>query len=845
MTRSALEGIRVLDLSRGIAGPFAARILGDLGADVIRVEPEQSQGCEALGSAGSAEVDSTIEDALLPYLNWNKRSLCLDIASPGNRESLRALVVSADILIESFRPGYLASLGLDYAVLSQWNPSLVMVSVTPFGQTGPYSGLSDSDLVLQAMGGIMQISGRVDLPPLKHGLDQAYFCGGLNAAYIALACYYASTADGVGEHVDLSLQEVLASELVLNQPLYTFTGAIQGRRAVVQDPFAGEPIEAKDGYVSFQTGGGAPIETLAEVLGDERFRAKDYANGVFRIQNAEQIKTQVSDCLRDSDARDVFLKASEKRLLAGFVQKASDLLSCPQLAARNFFVEIEDQSSGPVRLPGYLFRMSEVGPKLTRPAPRLGQHTAEILKELADIRTGKTACVSAVANVGRLPLEGVRVIDLSTVFAVPYLGAILGDLGAEVIKIEAPNRVDQSRKPTAGPYLDNNPGDEPWNVSGIFHVINRAKKSIAIDLSKPEGLAILRDLVSTADIMLENFTPRVLRKWGLDYESLKQINPKLILLSNTGYGQTGPWANFPSQGTTLEATMGIANYTGYRGDKPWKVGQSYPDFLACWSGLIGVFAALVYRRRTGKPQSIDVSMYEVGVCLVGSAILNYQRTASDLERVGNESDDFVPGNLYPAAGEDQWVAISVKTDQQWKQLAALVADKRLLDDPSLASLTGRRQKRDLINSVLAQWTSSRSKMDLMRTLQQHGIACGPVLNARELLFDPHLRERGFYEVVDHGSPIGKKPLIGRPYKLLNRKPSIRSRAPRFGEHGREILQGLLGYLPERVNSLYETGVVHDRPVTAYRSDPLPLKAMMDLKVISDLDEDYAKAISTM
>lgn len=280
-----------------------------------------------------------------------------------------------------------------------------------------------------------------------------------------------------------------------------------------------------------------------------------------------------------------------------------------------------------------------------------------------------------------LPLNGIRVLDLSYVFAVPYMAGLLSDLGAEVIKIEAPHKLDQTRGRAFGPYLDNDPAQDPWNRSGIFYVVNRGKRSLAMDLGQPQGQELFRELVAKSDIVLENFTPRVMRKWGLNYDELKKIKPSLIMLSNTGYGSTGPWSSFPSQGTTLEATMGITFYTGYRDDKPWKVGQSYPDFIACWAGLNALWAAIAHMRKTGQGQWIDVGMYQLGVALMPEPLLQKQLDGTEPVRMGNEHPEHVPSNLYRAQGEDQWLALTVRTDTQWAALTSLMQKPELASDP--------------------------------------------------------------------------------------------------------------------------------------------------------------------
>lgn len=437
-----------------------------------------------------------------------------------------------------------------------------------------------------------------------------------------------------------------------------------------------------------------------------------------------------------------------------------------------------------------------------------------------------------------LPLNGMRVLDLSYVFAVPYMAGLLSDLGAEVIKIEAPHKLDQTRGRAFGPYLDNDPAQDPWNRSGIFYVVNRGKRSLAMDLGHAQGQEIFRELVAKSDIVLDNFTPRVLRKWGLNYDELKKIKPSLIMLSNTGYGSTGPWSSFPSQGTTLEATMGITFYTGYRGDKPWKVGQSYPDFIACWAGLNGLWAAIAHLRKTGQGQWVDVGMYQLGVALMPEPLLQKQLDGTEPIRIGNEHAEYVPSNLYQAQGEDQWLALTVQTDAQWASLTQLMRQPQLATDTRFETAAARRLNRDAVNALVAAWCASRTPKDLFEQLQAHGIAAAPVLNSRDLLRDPHLKHRQFYETVSHPEPIGERPIIGRPYKLRFRDAHIKKPGPRFGEDNDSILRDILGKTPEEITALKASNVVSDLPTNPGLSGTMDTESMLRLKTLVAVDRDY-------
>ncbi|VTU45673.1 Succinyl-CoA:(R)-benzylsuccinate CoA-transferase subunit BbsF (plasmid) [Variovorax sp. SRS16] len=840
LIRNALQGIRVLDLSQGIAGPMAARLLGDFGAEVVKVEPPR--GDPARRMAPSIDEGPEAERSLLfAYLNWNKRGIALDLETAQGRQAVEALVRASDIVIESFQPGELARWGLAPAAMLEWNPRLVVTSVTDFGQKGPHAGWTGSDLVQQAMSGIMQISGQADRAPLKHGLNQAYFCAGLNAAYATLAAHCAAERDGIGDHVDLSVQECLVSELVTCETYYTFMGAIQGRRLPVQDPYSGAPIETRRGYLSFQSGGPMPAETFADLFHNEALRDPRFASNRQRSQHVAEVRELVAQSVKDLDAKALFIEGSTKRLLMGVVQTAPDLLACEQLAARDFFVDVEHPSGRSFRCPGELARMSATPTGVARRAPMLGEHTAEVLNELAMPAAPRVA-PAVPAPAPRLPLEGLRVLDLATVIAVPYMAALLSDLGAEVIKIESPLKLDPTRQGVMTTYLDNDPRTDAINRSGMFQVVNRGKRSIVLDMAKDEAKALFRELVAKADIVVDNFTPRVMSGWGLGHEELLKINPKLICLSNTGYGSTGPWRNFPSQGTTLEPTMGISSYSGYRGDKPWKVGQSYPDFLACWTGLAALFVALHHMRETGQGQWIDLGMYQVGAALIPEALLQYQIDGSEPQRIGNEDAVHVPSDAYLCAGEDRWVALTVETDAQWQTLAGFMAGDGLAVDSGLAAAAARRARRDEVNALVAGWVRDQQGSALAERLQSAGIACGPVMNNRDLLLDPHLVSRGFHERVPLPAPMGLRPIMGRPWKLALRAVRIRHAAPRYGEDGRAILRDVLGMDEARIAALFEARVVCTEPTSPKPFDAMGLAELQRLRAIHEVDPDYRRKL---
>jgi crotonobetainyl-CoA:carnitine CoA-transferase CaiB-like acyl-CoA transferase len=450
--------------------------------------------------------------------------------------------------------------------------------------------------------------------------------------------------------------------------------------------------------------------------------------------------------------------------------------------------------------------------------------------------------------VSRLPLEGIRIIDLGHVFAVPYACGLMADMGAEVIKIEGPGRLDITRDgPFSGVHADNQPGADPWNRTANFNLINRGKKSMVLDLSRTEGREVLKDLIRVSDIFLESFTPRVMRGWGLDYPNMKQLKPDIIMVSNTGYGPgSGPYSQYPAQATTQEATHGLAHVTGYRGDIPSKAGQSFVDFLASWACLMGTALALRYRHRYKKGLWIDVGMYQLGCYTVSEYVLDWLANGRLGERLGNRHPSKAPQGCYPCAGDDQWCVVSVQDDEEWAALCRLIGKPELAREARFATHRDRLAHHDEIDGIVAEWTRSLAKFDAMERLQGAGVPAGAVFDARDVNLDPHLRSRGFLETLrfppERG--IGERMIIGRPWRLSKTPLSVRGPGPALGEHNREVLQKILGYSDARYADLEQEGIVATRP-TQLR----PLAYMdMDERVrrgrLAYWDPDFKRRLGT-
>ena len=449
-------------------------------------------------------------------------------------------------------------------------------------------------------------------------------------------------------------------------------------------------------------------------------------------------------------------------------------------------------------------------------------------------------------RMSKLPLEGIRIVDSSYVFAGPYATGLLCDLGAEVIKIEGPARTDMTRGGAfSGLVPDNVKGTDPWNRTSTFNLVNRGKKSLVLDLSKKEGREVFVDLLKVTDVLIENFTPRVMRGWGLDYPNLKKLNPNIIMVSNTGYGRGGPYSDYPAQATTQEATHGLAAVTGYRGGDPSKAGQSFVDFLAAWACMSAALLGLRYRRRFGHGLWADVGMYQLGCYNVSEYVLDYIANKTAGERIGDRHRQYAPQGCYRCQGEDAWCTLSVRDDEEWRALTEVIGHPELANDPRYATARARHENHDAIDTLIGQWTATVSKIEAMERLQAAGVPAGAVLDGRDMHFDAQLQARGLLEHV-HYPPerdMGtRRPVIGRPWRFSGMSVEVRGPAPTYGQHNRYVLEEVLGYDDARYEALEKAQILVDKPLKVRDMADLSMDERVRLGRLAFWDRDYKQKL---
>ena len=402
-----------------------------------------------------------------------------------------------------------------------------------------------------------------------------------------------------------------------------------------------------------------------------------------------------------------------------------------------------------------------------------------------------------------------------------------------------------------GPYPDNEPGELYWERAGTFHTLNHGKLSVTLDLRSADALEVLKQLVSVSDVVLENFTPRVMRRFGLDYPNLKAVKPDLIMVSNTGYGHSGPWTDFGAMATALEPTHGTGAFTGYLdvdadgrtspGTVPNKIANSYTDFLASWTAQLAVLASLIHRTRTGQGMWIDLAMYQVGTSFMGEGLLDFAFNGRRTRRLGNRHETLSPHGCYPCQGKDQWVVIAVRDDADWQGLCNALEQPGLAADPRFADPVERYRHQDDLDAIISGWTSTRSKYEVMNLLQAAGIPAGPVLDGRDLLRDPHFRDRGYFETVVHPpeTELGRQEYVSRGWRMSGNDVHIQKPAPMLGKDNQYVLSHVLGLSEPEIADLEAADAVGQRLAGASTPSAVPLERQVELGWTVDYDTDYA------
>jgi crotonobetainyl-CoA:carnitine CoA-transferase CaiB-like acyl-CoA transferase len=437
-------------------------------------------------------------------------------------------------------------------------------------------------------------------------------------------------------------------------------------------------------------------------------------------------------------------------------------------------------------------------------------------------------------------LDGIRIIDLTMVFAGPVATKIMAELGAEVIKIESWQRPDVFTR--ANVYPENKPGDAPWNRGCLFHSLNMGKQAISLNLAIEKGREIFKQLVKISDVVVENYSPRVMTNWGLDYEQLKKVNPRIIMVSISGLGHYGPLKDYYMYVPGMEGMSGLTHATGFPDEPPLLSGSAYGDWVTGANAAMALITALFHQKATGEGQYVDISGREATICHVGDIVMDFILNKRDRSRIGNRHLRCAPHGCYRCKGGDDWVAIAVETDGQWKRFVRAIDEPKALKMQIFTSMRGRLDNQVELDSLIEEWTMQCDKSAIMETLQKLRIPAGALLNMKEINLNPHLKKRRFFQLVDQGKGIGKRPLPSQmPAKFHGIKQFDMRRAPSFGEHTDYVLGSLLGMSEQVLEQLEEEKVISKTP--AFPPGRPTRLDLLEKQQAGLLDPDYLEELT--
>lgn len=762
---SSLDDLRVLELSGHVAAALCGKLMAGFGAALLRLPaPATLPGFD-------------LDDDEQAWFHGGKRERRLDLAQPVDAAAFEQELHRTDVLIDGWGYGVLAAAGYDRARLLALNPRLVLVQIAPFGQSGPHRGHQASDLTLYARAGLMQSTGDGRREPLNARPKIAELSAGMNAFCAAVAALLQRSLDGRGRSIDLSIQEAAMENYEIAITEFLAVGKVARRNGDEHAMVPWRTYPCADGHAAII---GGPIRhwlraaPLFEAPGLLEPRLENMGQ---RIANRVETEALMRPWLMRHDKREIFHIGQRHRLAWSYLASMPEALADPQNLARGFFVEKQRGDGATATMPGAPFRAQR---SPWREAP---QRTPAANDDAPSSRASKPADAA--------PFAGLRVLDFTHDWAGPHAARFFADYGAEVIKIEYPQRLDGMRGGFPGKV----------NEHPRFWQLHRGKKSLTLDLKRPEHRAVLDHLVRGSDLVIENSRPGVMEAKGYGYARLRELKPDIILLAMSAFGATGPYAGYAGYGGTLEAISGLQSLTAYDAQSPWfRVRE-----MDVMNGIMGICAAMLalwHRRRSGQGQWIDLSEAETTAWFVGEHFAQVARDGRQPAALGNRHPRYAPQGCYAARGEDRWLVLSVRNDAEWRALARLIGGDALAADPRYADAAGRRQHHDALDALIGAWSAEREAKTAMEDLQAAGIAAGYVASSADLAADPQLVARQWFQQA------GPQKLPGLPFRIEGFEPRIAHRGPDLGAHNAEFFAaaGQSGQepslLPEHLGTAY-------------------------------------------
>jgi len=782
---SPLKGLRVLDLSDE-KGELCGRILGDLGADVLKIESSNGTVSRSLGPFSP---DGT--SLYYAYRNMNKRSASIGFDTPEGADDLFALIKQSDVLIETFLPGTLAELGMSPELLLSENPSLIIVSLTDFGQTGPDSSFVGTDEVVFARSGWLSVSGVIDKPPLLAPGSISYDTLGIVGAYATLLGILHRDRNGTGQHIDVSAVEALSQMNTWGIPNASASEVSGGPATLTRsgDSPLYPHIPCADGFVRQVILAPRQWKALWEWMGSpESFADEYWESTINRYLNLDVINPLFWEHWQNKPMIEGCIEAQKRGVIATPMLKPSDVLANTHYKSRGTFqtLEITNGLTAPVMSGFAEVDGKRVGYRF--PAPTFDQNDPEFSETPFPLPTKSLTPAD-------LPLEGLKVVDFGHGGVGVECGRMLAEYGADVKKIESWEYPDFIRIVLGG------------TMTASFASSNRTKRAFGANLKNEKAREVVLELIKDCHVVIENNSTGTMDALGLGYEAIKQINPNAVMISSQLMGSKGDFANWNGYGPTIQTVSGLSWLWAFKdGDPPPGTTAIHPDHLAGRLSAVFALAAIVNINRGAIGNHIEVAQVEVLLGTLGDLFCKEAIQPDSVIPQGNDSDRGAPWGPFPCKDDDSWCVICVRNDEEWEKLSTLMHLDPEITKKYLSSAY-RLQHRETLNSIVSTWSVSLSSLEVEKICQNAGIPAGRVLNAAEQLSDEHLLARNFLPKVEQLGGVGEIILDGACIRGSKMASPVITRAPLIGEHTEEICRENLLMESEEFESLLASGAL--------------------------------------
>jgi crotonobetainyl-CoA:carnitine CoA-transferase CaiB-like acyl-CoA transferase len=782
---SALKDFKIIDVTVGIAGSYATRMLAEVGAQVERPEGIRELYRQLNPHKSTPNWNKGIHNTL----DVGKVPLAIDVSTPEGIASLRELISERNILIEDV--GLMDNEGspLRWTHVQSINSNFSVLSVSPFGASGPYKSYAASDLSLWAWSGMSWTTPGIpdtpmnlksEPPLMPSGLSIPGIIGGVGTAIAVLS----SALSENGVRISVSELDVLVS---LNyhpvaQFEYLKSMWLRGPNIIARQPNCYLPC--KDGWVVLVAMSPNHWAELTSAMGNPEWaQMEQFSDAPLRAANWDALEALLTEWTITRSGSDITKELQGRGLPVYWSTTIDEALASEQVKSRKFIRKTLNSEGQDISYPGLPFAM----------ATREVNYEPEI--QDLDVVLEKPNIPSEL-----LPLKGIRVLDFGQYIAAPFAARWLAALGADVIQVESRhNPFDYRNVP---PFADDEKG---LNRAAGYNVLNAGKRSISLNLKTEKGRKIAKELAATADIIIENYSTGAMDKWGLGFDDIVEVNPKVIYTSIAAFGRTGPLKDYKGLHSIVNAFSGLSDLTGYDSDQPRLLGSYFPDVVSAIYAVFATMTALNNRLVVDKPQHIDLSMTEALMTLMLEPIVDFSIGDRKYIRDGNHHPIFAPHNVYQCQGVDEWVAISARTNEEWKGLCSALGTN-YDDDPRFNSEENRKINEDALDKSISMWAKMRTKREAALSLLRFGVPAAPILNPEELVNDPHIVDRGFIGPVDHPE-VGIRRAAGIPWRVSGMIAGQHRPAPLVNQHTPKILGEILGYSLKQISDLIDEGVL--------------------------------------